>query len=42
MSSSSLCALLNKYDKLLQEGLGTFKDHKAKIEVNPGATPRFC
>ena len=42
VSSPSLCALLSKYDKLFQEGLGTFKDHEAKIEVDPNATPRFC
>ena len=42
VSSPSLCALLSKYDKLFQEGLGTFKDHEAKIEIDPNATPRFC
>ena len=42
VSSPSLCALLSKYDKLFQEGLGIFKDHEAKIEVDPNATPRFC
>ena len=34
--------LLSKYDELFQERLGTFKDYEAKIEVDPGATSRFC
>ncbi len=42
MTSPGLHELLSKYDELFQEHLGTFKDYKAKIEVDPGVTPRFC
>ena len=42
MTSPGLHELLSKYDELFQEHLGTFKDYKAKIMVDPGATPRFC
>ena len=33
---------MSKYDEIFQEGLGTFRDYEAKLEVNPEATPRFC
>ena len=42
MTSPGLHELLSRYDELFQECLGTFKDYEAKIEVDPGATPRFC
>ena len=42
MASPGLHDLLNKYDELFQERLGTFKDYEAKIEVDSGATLRFC
>ena len=29
------------YDEHFQEGLGTFKDYEAKIEVDPGTTTHF-
>ena len=34
--------LLGRYPEIFQEGLGTFKNYEAKIEVDPEATPRFC
>ena len=42
MLSPGLQELLSKYDVLFQECLGTFKAYEARIEVDPGATPRFC
>ena len=27
---------------MLQDGLGPFKGHKARIEVEPDAKPRYC
>ena len=39
---SGLSKLLSKYDEIFQEGLETLKGYKAKIEVNPEATPLFC
>ena len=42
MTSPGLHELLNKYDQLFQERLGTFKDYEAKIEVDPRAAPHFC
>ena len=41
-SSPGLSELLNKYDEIFKEGLGTFRDYEAKLEVSPEATPRFC
>ena len=42
MQSPQLHDLLSQYDELFQERLGTFKDYEANIEMDPGATPRFC
>ena len=42
IQSLQLHDLLSQYDELFQECLGTFKDYEAKIEMDPGATPRFC
>ena len=42
MTSPGLHESLSKYDELFQERLESFKDYEAKIEVDPGATPRFC
>ncbi len=33
--------ILDKYPGIFQEGLGTFKGRKVKIEVDPGAEPRY-
>lgn len=41
-SSSGLQALLDKHRDVFQEGLGTFRGRKARIEVESGATPRYC
>ena len=41
-ASPGLHELLNKYDQIFQEGLGTFKGYEARIEVDPNATPHFC
>ena len=37
-----LQALLQKYEAVFQEGLGTLQGFKAKLIVDPAATPRFC
>ena len=41
-SSSGLQELLNKHADVFQDGLGTFKGRKARIEVEPDAKPRYC
>ena len=41
-SSSDLQVLLDKHRDVFQEGLGTFKGRKARIEVEAGAKPRYC
>ena len=40
--SPELHQLLGEYEEVFKEGLGTFRGHEAKIEVDPAATPRFC
>ena len=40
--TSELQALLDKHRDVFQEGLGTFKGRKARIEVEPEAKPRYC
>ena len=40
--SSGLQELLNKHADVFQDGLGTFKGRKARIEVEPDAKPRYC
>ena len=42
MSTTPLHTLLDKYDSVFQEGLGTLKDFKARIYVDPEAKPRYC
>ena len=42
VTSDSLQALLQKYEKVFQEGLGTLKNFQAKIHVDPTASPKFC
>ena len=39
--SKGLQDLLEKYDTVFQEGLGTFRGYEAKLHVDPNATPRF-
>lgn len=41
-SSQGLHEILGKYGEIFQEGLGTFKDYEARIEVDPDAVPQFC
>ena len=41
-SSLGLQELLNKHADVFQDGLGTFKGRKARIEVEPDAKPRYC
>ena len=40
-SSPGLHQLLQQYDQVVQEGLGTFRGYEAKIEVDPEAQPKF-
>ena len=40
--SSSLKAVLDRHAAVFQEGLGKLKGYKAKITLDPQATPRFC
>ena len=40
--STGLQNLLEKYDVVFQDKLGSFQGQQAKIEVDPEATPRFC
>ena len=40
--SVGLQDLLGKYQDVFQGKLGTLKDFKARICVDPDATPRFC
>ena len=42
LSTTPLHTLLDKYDSVFQEGLGTLKDFKARIYVDPEAKPRYC
>ena len=42
VTSDSLQALLQKYEKVFQEGLGTLKNFQAKIHVDSTASPKFC
>ena len=42
LSTTPLQMLLDKYDSVFQEGLGTLKDFKARIYVDPEAKPRYC
>ena len=39
--SPGLYELLNEYNEIFQEGLGTFKGYEARIKVDPDAAPRF-
>jgi len=41
-SNSSLKAVIDRHSAVFQEGLGKLKGYKAKITVEPQATPRFC
>ena len=36
------CKKLSKYRAVFEEGLGTLKDFKASIDMDPRAKPRFC
>ena len=40
-TSPGLHELLTKYSEVFQEGLGSFKEYEAKINVDPNAVPRF-
>ena len=40
--SSSLKTVLDHHKAVFQEGLGELKGYKAKITLDPQATPRFC
>ena len=40
--TSELQALLDQHRDVFQEGLGTFKGRKARIEVEPEAKPHYC
>jgi len=40
-SSSNLQELLDRYGDVFKAGLGTFKGHKARIEVEPNAKPHY-
>ena len=40
--NSSLKTVLDRHSAVFQEGLGKLKDYKAKITLDPQATPRFC
>ena len=42
MESKILSTLLNHYQDVFNEELGTFKGQKARIYVDPGAQLRFC
>ena len=42
METSPLESLLQRKKALFQPGLGTLKGFKAKIHVDPTATPKFC
>ena len=42
LSTTPLQTFLDKYDSVFQEGLGTLKDFKARIYVDPEAKPRYC
>ena len=41
-SDSALATVLDKYPDVFREELGTLKGHKAKIYVDPEATPKYC
>lgn len=41
-SESALAIVLDKYPEVFREELGTLKGHKAKIYVDPDATPKYC
>ena len=40
--STGLQGLLEQYSDVFKDSLGTFVGHKAKIEVDPSAQPRYC
>ena len=40
--NNSLKTVLDRHSAVFQEGLGKLKDYKAKIILDPQATPRFC
>ena len=42
VSDITLDNLLDRYSELFEPGLGKLKDFKAKIHVDPQATPKFC
>ena len=42
VTSPGLQELLSQYSEVFQEGLGKFKGHAVKLEIDPNATPRFC
>lgn len=39
---TTLDSLLDKYQDVFRDKLGTLKGHKAKIHVDPDATPKYC
>lgn len=41
-SYTSLTRLLEKYSTVFKSGLGKLIGHEAKLQVDPGAQPRFC
>ena len=41
MTSSSLQEVLNRYSSVFGEGLGTLKGYKAKVRIDPEASPKF-
>ena len=42
VSDTTLDNLLDRHSELFEPGLGKLKDFKAKIHVDPQATPKFC
>lgn len=42
VSCTPLQSVLDKHQEVFQKGLGTLKNFKAKIHVDPDAAPRFC
>ena len=42
LSTTPLQMLLDKYDSVFQKGLGTLKDFKARIYVDPEVKPQYC
>ncbi len=42
VAHSPIQALSDRYFSIFKEGLGTLQGYKAKIYIDPGATPKFC